>query len=209
MVEALKPTRGGFSRPFGTAWFIKEFLAGNSPMGTAKIDPQGGSPQTDIHGSYKLALHTSFAEDMVAVEEEERARREEPPLTVKEADSLRGYFLQRIPSKLTRGRYHSFVTYFDRFKQLGWVEEVRTEASEIQENWPEGPPRVYYRLTAAGRSATEVEIADPIQTIYNYPREKRSAKRRKYLRVPVGRYPRRRRTQREPPEAVLPQGALS
>ena len=157
----MKPTRGGFTRPFGAAWFIKEFLAGNGPMGTVRIDPQKGACQTDIHGSYKLALHTSFAEDMVAREEEERIRGDLPPLTVEEANSLRGYFLGRIPSKLTRGRYHSFVTYFHRFKQLGWVEEVSTEPSEIQENWPEGPPRVYYRLTAAGSQATEVEIADP------------------------------------------------
>ena len=196
MVEALKPTRGGFTRPFGTAWFIKEFLAGNGPMGTARVDSQRGSPQVDIHGSYKLALHTAFAEEMVARVEEERIHRDLPPLTIEEASSLRQRFLEGIPSKLTRGRYHSFVTYFHRFKQLGWVEEVSTEPSEIQENWPEAPPRVYYRLTAAGSRATDAELADPIQTIYNYSREQRSAKGRKYIRVPVGRYPRKRTSSR-------------
>jgi hypothetical protein len=192
MVTGIRPSRGGFLRPFGCGWFIREFLAGNGPMGTPRIDPDKGACQVDIHDSYKLALHTAFAEDMVAREEEERARRGEPPLTVEEADRLRSYYLDRIPLKLTRARYHSFVSYFHRFKQLGWVEEVSTEPSEIQENWPEGPPRVYYRLTEAGRRATEVELSDPIQTIYNYPREQRSPKRHKYVRIPVGTYTRRR-----------------
>ena len=200
--EALRPTRGGFTGQFGTAKFVREFLAGNGPEGSPRIDPQRGAPQTDIHGAYKVALHTAFAENMVEGEVDERFRRHLPPLTIEEANTLLQRFLEGIPSRLTRGRYHSFVTYFHRFKQLGWVEQVSTEPSEIQEIWPEGPPRVYYRLTAAGRRATEVELSDPIMTIYNYPREIRSPKRRKYIRVPVGR--RRRVTVKPPPPEPPP-----
>ena len=53
----LRPTNGGFLRPFGTAWFIMEFLKGNGPEDSKRIDPQIGAPMTDIHYEYKSALH--------------------------------------------------------------------------------------------------------------------------------------------------------
>ena len=47
MVMQLKPLRGGFLRPFGLGWFIKEFLLGNAPYGSPNIDPGTGAPQAD------------------------------------------------------------------------------------------------------------------------------------------------------------------
>jgi len=182
MEAPLRPSRGGFLRPFGAAWFIREFLAGHGPYGSPRIDREEGAPQTDIHAAYKEALHRAFAEDMVAMEVERRARRELPPLTAEEEDRLTAYYLERIPSKLTRMRYHSFLVYFGMLKRLGWVEPTpeREERSTIQEYHPPAPPRRYYRLTAAGRAATAVDLSDPMKALYGYPREVRSAKRRRY-----------------------------
>ncbi len=44
MVELLRPIMGGFLRPFGCGWFIREFLLGNGPEGRPKIDPNRGAP---------------------------------------------------------------------------------------------------------------------------------------------------------------------
>ena len=59
----LKPITGGFIRPFGTAWFIIEFLKGNGPEDSKQIDPEIGAPMTDIHFEYKSALHRAHARD--------------------------------------------------------------------------------------------------------------------------------------------------
>jgi len=48
-------------------------------------------------------------------------------------------------------------------------------------------PRRFYRLTPKGREATDVQLSDPIMTIYHYPREQRSPKRRKYFQIPASR----------------------
>ena len=181
MVEALRPSRGGFLRPFGCGWFVKEFLAGNGPMGSPRIDPNVGAPQTDIHRAYKEALHRAWAEDMVARDEEERMRRGLPPLTMKEAEERVRYYLERIPYRLTRMRYASFTRYFSHLKRLGYVEGTgEEEPSLIQDSYSAAPPRRYYRLTDAGKRATMRELSDPIMTLYKYPREKRSAKRKRY-----------------------------
>ena len=181
MVERLRPARGGFLRPIGCAQFIISFLKGEGPNGSTKIDPGIGAPQTDVHAEYKSVLHRAFAEDMVAAEEERRARRRLPPLAIEEAERRTTYYMGRIPMKLTRMRYHSFLVYFGMLKRLGWVEETdKTEPSAIQDNYPPGPPRRYYRLTAAGRAATPLELSDPLNLLYHYPRKVRSAKNRKY-----------------------------
>ena len=52
----LKPKRGGFLRPFGCGWFIREFLLGNGPEGSTIIDSKRGAPQADIYFEYKEAL---------------------------------------------------------------------------------------------------------------------------------------------------------
>jgi len=183
VLEPLRPAKGGFLRPVGTAWFIREFLLGNGPMGSPKIDPNVGAPQTDIHRFYKEALFRAYAEDMVAWEEGERVRKKLAPLTIEEAEERTRYYLERIPYKLTKMRYASFTTYFSHLKRLDFVEETgREEPSLVQESYPPAPPRRYYRLTGAGRKATVVELSDPIMTLYNYPRQKRSAKRGYYTR---------------------------
>ncbi len=187
VTEPLRPARGGFLRPFGCGWFIKEFLLGQGPNGSPKIDPEVGAPQTDIHHYYKQALHRAYAEDMVAWEEEERIRKKLPSLTIEEAEQRTLYYLERIPSKLTRMRYPSFTRYFSHLKRLGYVEKTgKEEPSLIQESYPLAPPRRYYRLASMGRKATTAEISDPIMTLYHYPREKRSAKRRYYTRKKKG-----------------------
>lgn len=189
MAEVLRPARGGFMRPFGCAWFIREFLLGHGPNGSTKIDPDVGAPQTDINAEYKAALHRAFAEDMVAREEERRARRKMPPYTVEEAERRILYWMERIPMKFTRVRYHSFLVYFGMLKRLGWVELTdRTEPSTAQEAMAlepgelpreTGRPRTFYRLTAAGRAASPLEVMNPLRALYpeftaQYFREKRS-----------------------------------
>jgi hypothetical protein len=43
MVEPLMPARGGFIKPFGCGWFIREYLLGHGPEGSPKIDPKKGA----------------------------------------------------------------------------------------------------------------------------------------------------------------------
>jgi len=38
---------GGFLRPFGAAWFIREFLLGHAPEGSPVIAPSKGALQAD------------------------------------------------------------------------------------------------------------------------------------------------------------------
>jgi len=167
--------------------------------GVEAIDPGHGAPITDIHRSYKRALHSDMAEDMAARDAEEAARREKP-MTPEQIEKRRDYYLERIPAKLTRMRYSSFARYFRFFLQLGWVERTgEVEGSLIggpedthsPQATPRGTvlvevpqPRIYYHLTSKGREATLVELSDPIMTIYNYPREQRSKKKYKYFKTP-------------------------
>jgi len=76
VVELLKPTRGGFLRPFGCGWFIREFLLSHGPNGSPMIDPDVGAPQADICYHYKTALIEATALDRAARHEEKQARRE-------------------------------------------------------------------------------------------------------------------------------------
>ena len=180
----LKPTPGGFIRPFGTAWFIIEFLKGNGPEDSKDIDPEVGAPMTDIHFEYKSALHRNHAMDAVEREEERRIRQDKPAYTEEEYAERLEYYLSRIPYKLLKMRYSSFTRYFGHLKRLGWVEETgKTEPSAIQDDYPPAPPRVYYRLTDAGKSASATEISDPLMTLYHYSRAQRSAKSRLYIRA--------------------------
>jgi len=129
-----RPTRGGFLRAFGCAQFIVSFLKGDGPFGATSIDPERGSPQSDIFREYKEALRRDQAEDMVGREEERRIRRGQPPLTREEADDLVAYFIGRLPLRSTRMRYHSFLSYFGLLKRLGWVEPTgEQEISEAQD----------------------------------------------------------------------------
>jgi len=177
MAIEIRPSTGGFLRPFGTAWFIIEFLKGKAPQESRQIDPEVGAPMTDIHFEYKSALHRAHARDVVERLEERRIRRGQPAFTEQEYDEMLEYYLGRIPYKLLKMRYASFTRYFGHLKRLGWVEETgKTEASAFQDSYPEAPPRVYYRLTETGKTATVAEISDPVMTLYQYTRAQRSAK---------------------------------
>ena len=180
MVTGVRPQTGGFLRPFGTAWFIMEFLKGNGPEDSKRIDPDEGAPMTDIHFEYKSALHRAHARDAAEREEARRIRRGLPAFTEEEYDRALEYYLSRIPYKELKMRYHSFVNYFGMLKRLEWVEQVKEEPSGPQEHDPKFQPRRYYRLTAQGKSAEMTAISNPVMTLYNYPREIRSAKRYKY-----------------------------
>lgn len=179
MVMQLKPKRGGFQRPFGCAWFIREFLAGRGPNSSPNIDPAVGAPQTDIFSAYKEALIHARAENLVAKEEEKRIRQGRPTLSVEQADALLQALIAKMPIRSTGMSYHSFVNYFAILKRLGWVEETgSTEPSTFQSHYAEGPPRRFYRLTGAGSRATEEELSDPIGFFYNYSPSERSGKKK-------------------------------
>jgi hypothetical protein len=166
MVIRLSPSRGGFLRPFGCGWFIREYLLGNGPEGSRKIDPKRGAPQADINFEYKEALARATAR--------ERAERIISNMVVKhadvteaEAEKIYQRELKRVSRKFTHMRYHSFLMYFGVLKRLGWVEVTkRTETSSIQENYPAAPERTYYRLTQKGIEADDGLWANPLFTLY-------------------------------------------
>ena len=163
----LKPKRGGFLRPFGCGWFIREFLLGNGPHGSPMIDINVGAPQADIFYHYKMALMKATALDRATRVEERRARQEKRPINPDNIESLAGRYLARIPYKSTTCRYHSFVVYFSTLQRLGWVEATgREEPSAFQEHYPDGQPRRYYRLTQAGISAGDGAWLNPHLTLY-------------------------------------------
>jgi len=183
MAVAIRPGLGGFLRPFGAAWFIIEFLKGNGPEDSKRIDPDEGAPMTDIHFEYKSALHRAHASDAAVRNEEDRARREKRPISPERIEAMTEFYLARIPYKELKMRYASFTRYFGHLKRLDWVEETgKSEPSAIQDYYPPAPSRVFYRLTDAGKKATMPEISDPVMTLYNYTREQRSAKTRSYAR---------------------------
>jgi hypothetical protein len=166
MVIELRPTRGGFLRPFGCGWFIREFLLGNGPESSRKIDPVLGSTQSDINYEYKEALARATAR--------ERAERiisrmvlDGSEVTEEQARLIYEHQLKRISRKFTHMRYHSFLVYFGVLKRLGWVETTgESEPSSIQENYSSAPDRVYYRLTEAGKEANELLWSNPLFTLY-------------------------------------------
>ena len=166
MVMRLMPTRGGFLRPFGCGWFIREYLLGNCPEGSTKIDANRGSAQADINFEYKEALARATAR--------ERAERiisrmvlSGADVTEEQAERIYERELKRISRKFTHMRYHSFLMYFAVLKRLGWVETTEeTQPSSIQDNYPEAPSRTYYRLTEAGIKAEEELWSNPLFTLY-------------------------------------------
>jgi len=167
MVIALRPPVGGFLRPFGCGWFIREFLLGHGPYGSPRINPRTGACQADIFKFYKRAILLQFAEDIAVREEEVSAAREKRRISPKNIEDRTGYYLEHIPYKLTSCRFHSFVVYFSNLQRLGWVETTgREEPSMFQEHHPSGPPRRYFRLTAAGRAASDAEWSNPLFTLY-------------------------------------------
>ena len=122
MVEPLMPVRGGFIKPFGCGWFIREFLLGHGPEGFLKIDPKKGACQADIFYFYKIALHKAYAQDAVDYENEQRINQGKPVYSEEEYRERVDYLMSRMPYKLVKCRYHSFSRYFHLLKQLEWGE---------------------------------------------------------------------------------------
>jgi hypothetical protein len=166
MTLPLRPERGGFLRPFGCGWFIREFLLGNGPQGAPTIDIEKGSTQSDINYHYKEALARVIAR--------EKAERLVDKLVVKskdvteeQAEEMYQRELRKVSRKFSHMRYHSFLVYFSVIKKLGWVERTgETEASAIQDNYSEAPDRTYYRLTEKGRQASLASWSNPLFTLY-------------------------------------------
>ncbi len=180
----LKPGRGHFARPFHTGVFIRDYLSGKGPFGSSAIDPERGAAIEDIRYAYKTALFREYAQDMVAMALEKGIE-----LSLEEA-------LERIPQRLTKMRSHSFYRYFSNLKMLRWVEATneqeqsamggrpgaRIEKGELGTLVEVPQPRRFYRLTAQGKAASDTAWQDPLQALYNYPREVRSPKPIRYHR---------------------------
>jgi hypothetical protein len=163
----LRPSRGGFLRPFHTGQFIKDFLMGHGPSGSPVIDPGIGACQSDIFHHYKMARLEFTAMDRAARQEERRAKRQKRAISPDNIQRIAEQRMKRIPWKSNGCRYHSFVTYFSNLQRLGWVEASGVEEhSSLQDNYPEGQPRKFYRLTGAGMAASDSEWADPYGALY-------------------------------------------
>lgn len=172
MAVAVRPKQGGFLRPFGCGWFIREFLLSHGPEGSPVIDPDKGATQADINYHYKAALVRAIARDHTEIRISDMVKRG-IEVTLERADSIYEDELKRIPHKYTRMRYHSFLVYFGMLKRLGWVEVTgETERSALQENYPPGPARTYYRLTDKGKKAGMAEWSNPLFTLYPVIAEK-------------------------------------
>ncbi len=167
MIEPLRPARGGFLRPFGCGWFIREFLSGHGPNGSPRINPDVGAPQADIFYHYKTALIKAIAVDRATRREERQAQREKRAISPEEIERLTERYLVGTPYKSTSCRYHSFVVYFSNLQRLGWVEPTgKEEASAFQDHYPAGPPRRYFRLTKVGRDAGDAAWSNPHLALY-------------------------------------------
>lgn len=167
MTELLRPPRGGFLRPFGCGEFIRKLLLGEGPNGSPRIDPDIGAPQSDIFYCYKVALMKATALDRATRAEERRARRERRSIQPDNIEKLAEKYLTRMPYKAQGCRYHSFVVYVSNLQRLGWIEFTgQEEASAFQDNYPPGQPRRFFRLTDAGRQASEAAWRNPHRALY-------------------------------------------
>jgi hypothetical protein len=167
MTIPIKPARGGFLRVFGCGIFIKYFLLGIGPYASPVIDHDIGAHQAGIFRNYKLALMRATAEDRAIRTEEERAKKENRRIDPDNIEELIKEYLSRMSYKARGCRAHSFVTYFSMLQKLEWVEPSGfVEASAFQENYPEGKPRIYFRLTKKGISAPDSQWANPHKALY-------------------------------------------
>jgi hypothetical protein len=132
------------------------------------IEQEVGAPQADIFYHYKQALRLVTAEDRAVRHEEKNARKAKRPINPGNIETLTGKYLERLPYKSRGCRYHSFVTYFSTLQKLGWVEPSGVvEASAFQDNYPQGKPRIYFRLTQKGKSIPNELWADPRKALYS------------------------------------------
>ena len=196
----LRPSHGGWLRPFGTGWFIREYLLGHGPEGSPRIDPAEGACIVDIFYEYKRALHRAYARDALGREIEEREKRGLPFYTEEEWKRRFEYHFRRISYKLAKCRYHSFHRYFHYLVQLGWVEPTgATETSTLEEMTgnPAAQPRRYYCLTEKGKRATEEEWSNPQRELYAFIGKKPWGEWHRTYRSEVGKkYRRKKRRER-------------
>ena len=114
-----------------------------------------------------MALMRATALDRATRVEEKRARREKRPINPDNIENLAERYLARMPYKAQGCRFHSFVVYFSNLDRLGWAEPTgKEEPSSFQEHSPPGPPRRYYRLTKAGREASDAAWSNPHRALY-------------------------------------------
>ena len=167
MTLLLKPKRGGFLRPFGCGWFIREYLLGKGPYGSPQINPEIGAPQAVTFRQYKLALMREISLDWATRVEERGARKEERSINPDNIEELANKYLVHLPYRTTACRFHSFVVYFSDLQKLGWVEVTGIEEpSKFQGNHLLGPPRKYFRLSKAGRETGDDAWRNPHRTLY-------------------------------------------
>ncbi len=133
-------------RPFGCGEFIRDYLLGEGPYQSQRIDPGRGVPIEDIKTAYQNALLRGYAEGMVA-----SALRRKRHISLEEA-------LRRTPHRLTRVRSHSFYRYFHLLKQLGWVEATGEEEGSL----PGGMPGARVELTPQGTTLVEGTAAQEV-----------------------------------------------
>jgi hypothetical protein len=132
----LRPRRGGFLRPFGCGWFIREYLLGHGPYGSPYIDPQTGATQADMFYHYKTSLIRATALDRATRQEERQAKRAKRLINPDNIERFIERHLQQLPYKSTGCRYHSFVVYFSNLQRLGWVELLKRTTSKILSTYP-------------------------------------------------------------------------
>jgi hypothetical protein len=163
----LKPKRGGFVRPFSCGWFIREFIMGHGPNESPVIDQHPGAPHSDIFHHYKIAIIKATATDRATRFEEKLAKKEKISIDPGRIEVLIEKYLALMPYKAKGCRYHSFITYSSNLIRLGWVEPTgKEERSAFQENYQQGQPRRYYRLTQMGIRAGELPWLNPRVALY-------------------------------------------
>jgi hypothetical protein len=166
VTELLKPVKGGFPRPFGCGWFIREFLLGKGPEGSIIVDPSRGAAQSDVCYAYKEGLARATARERSEKIVSDKVLKG-ADITEKQAEELYQRELTKVSRKFTHMRYHSFLMYFGMLKKLGWVELTgEVEDSSIKVNYPEAPGRIYYRLTRKGIEAPEALWSNPFFALY-------------------------------------------
>jgi len=99
--------------------------------------------------------------------EEIMASRQKRRIDPENIEKLTKRYLELMPYKAQGCRFHSFIVYFSALRRLAWVEATgKEEPSIFQDHYPPGPPRRYFRLTDAGKSAPETAWANPQRALY-------------------------------------------
>jgi hypothetical protein len=166
-MKPLRPKRGGFLRSVGLGTFIRDYLSGRGPFEAQRINPEIGSYQADIFYQYKMALIRTTAVDRATRLEEKQSQKEQRTIDPDKIAELTAKLIERMPYKAHGCRSHSFVVYFSNIQRLHWVEPAgQEESSSFQDHYPQGQPRKYFRLTKAGREASEDEWVNPLRALY-------------------------------------------